>query len=153
MSAGKYTFETRLLGDDASQAAFAFVVAPQIYQRPLVLAFGALGLLLLFWGAHRFRLMQLRARYVVVSKERARIARELHDHLAQGFMALGFHLDALRMGNKAKTPGPQESSQERNQERNQDKILERARDLVDHCQADVRRLIWDLREDSPESQG
>jgi len=66
--------------------------------------------------------------------ERNRIAREWHDTLLAGFSAVGWQLEttARRLDRE-----PEEAFES----------LEIARRMVQHCQAEARRIIWDLRED------
>jgi len=99
-------------------------------------------LALLFLGitlpAHLFRryLIMLKGRLGIVLEERNRIARDCHDTLMAGFAAISWQLEAtaklFRDSNLDATP-PAES-------------CELARSMVAHCQAEARRIIWDLRE-------
>ena len=43
------------------------------------------------------RLQQIRSRFALVLEERARLAREIHDTLAQGFVGISSQLDAVAM--------------------------------------------------------
>jgi len=72
----------------------------------------------------------------IVLEERSRIARECHDTLMAGFAAVSWQLEAtaklFRDSNSEKTPAAQS--------------CELARSMVTHCQAEARRIIWDLRD-------
>ncbi len=90
------------------------------------------ALLLLGLGGLVVQLRRQRERRVVgrIQDERQRIARELHDSLAQTFMGLGFQVDALRA--RAKDP-------------NLVARLEEIRGMVDGANEDVHRSVWSLR--------
>src|SRR5207247_9627793 len=47
------------------------------------------------WGFHRNRMKRAQYKFFLVPAERSRIARELHDTLAQGFAGIGFQLEAV----------------------------------------------------------
>lgn len=99
-------------------------------------------LALLFIGitlpAHllRRRMMSMKGRLGVVLEERSRIARECHDTLMAGFAAISWQLEAtaklFRDSGLDSTPVADS--------------CELARSMVVHCQAEARRIIWDLRE-------
>src|SRR6185436_16382634 len=65
-------------------------------------------------------------------EERHRMAREMHDTLAQSFSGLGFQLDALNTGIPAEAAGAR-------------KQLETARQMVRHGQEGFRRSLFNLR--------
>jgi signal transduction histidine kinase len=99
-------------------------------------------LALLFIGitlpAHLFRrrMMLMKGRIGIVLEERSRIARECHDTLMAGFAAISWQLEAtaklFRDSGLDSTPAAES--------------CELARSMVAHCQAEARRIIWDLRE-------
>jgi signal transduction histidine kinase/ligand-binding sensor domain-containing protein len=68
-------------------------IQPFLYQRPIFWAFCLLGAGAFAWWLHRLRLQQLEARTAVLA-ERNRMAREIHDHLAQGFTGVLLQLEA-----------------------------------------------------------
>jgi signal transduction histidine kinase len=72
----------------------------------------------------------------IVLEERNRIAQECHDTLMAGFSAISWQLEAtvnlFRDGNEAQSPAA--------------KSCELARSMVLLCQAEARRIIYDLRE-------
>jgi signal transduction histidine kinase len=90
-------------------------------------------------GAHRLRLRRLSAGFHLVQEERARIARDLHDGLGQGFTAIGFHVDALREHLREAPPAVQS-------------LIDRTRQLVDLCEREARGTIWRLRKAGPPSE-
>jgi signal transduction histidine kinase/ligand-binding sensor domain-containing protein len=75
-------------------ATVAFWCEPYFYQTWwfLALSIGAAGLC--FYLAYRYRMSQLRSRFQLVLDERARLTRELHDTLLQGFAGVVFQLEA-----------------------------------------------------------
>lgn len=99
-------------------------------------------LALLFIGitlpAHLFRrrMMTMKGRIGIVLEERSRIARECHDTLMAGFAAISWQLEAtsrlFHESGMESTPAAES--------------CELARSMVAHCQAEARRIIWDLRE-------
>ncbi|MDX2020385.1 MAG: histidine kinase [Deltaproteobacteria bacterium] len=108
-------------------------VSPFFYQTwAFYLVVAALVLAAAF-AAHKLRLAQLESRHFAIHVERARLARELHDHLGQGFTAIGFALDALR----ARLKGNDSAH-----------VAEQARGILEHCQIETRRLVWDLRSEA-----
>ena len=48
-------------------------------------------------GSTSMRLRQIRGRFALVLGERARLAREIHDTLAQGFVGISSQLDAVSL--------------------------------------------------------
>ena len=70
------------------------VPAPWWTPRHLVLCF--LGLLPLAFLSYRLHLRSMRARMALVVEERSRIAREIHDTLAQGFSGIALQLQAVQ---------------------------------------------------------
>lgn len=101
-----------------------------------------LYLALLFIGimlpAHFFRrhMIAMKGRLGIVLEERSRIASECHDTLMAGFAAISWQLEAtsklFRDSGLDATPAAES--------------CELARSMVAHCQAEARRIIWDLRE-------
>ena len=75
-------------------ATVAFLCVPYVYQtwwfRALGIGTAGLCAYLLYW----YRLRQLRSRFQLVLDERARLTRELHDTLLQGFTGVVFQLEA-----------------------------------------------------------
>jgi signal transduction histidine kinase len=85
---------------------------------------------------YRRRVNLMKGRIGIVLEERNRIARECHDTLMAGFAAISWQLEATAKlfndGDLASTPAA--------------KSCELARSMVSHCQAEARRIIWDLRD-------
>lgn len=85
---------------------------------------------------YRRRMLLMKGRIGIVLEERNRISRECHDTLMAGFAAISWQLEAtaklFRDSGLASTPAAES--------------CELARSMVAHCQAEARRIIWDLRE-------
>jgi signal transduction histidine kinase len=84
----------------------------------------------------RRRMLLMKGRIGIVLEERNRIARECHDTLMAGFAAISWQLEATAKlfhdSGMSATPAAES--------------CELARSMVAHCQAEARRIIWDLRE-------
>jgi signal transduction histidine kinase len=137
---GRYLFRVsaaRHGGDfDPTGASLAFVIPPRLHERPLVRA----GLLVLLaavvpMSIHVARSRRARARVALVGAERARIARDLHDTLEQGFTAAALHMKAAEQQLPSDAPAR--------------KHLATARQIVRHVHSDAHHFIWDLREGGP----
>ncbi|HTJ29464.1 MAG TPA: two-component regulator propeller domain-containing protein, partial [Acidobacteriaceae bacterium] len=150
---GSYRFRVRATLDDAasmvfadgaetdlSQTSFSFTLEPHYYQtawfRILVgVSLGALVLLLV-----RSRVVRVQREFSAVMAERNRIAREIHDTLAQGYVGISLQLEVLgellRM-NKADAAV---------------RLLATTQELVREGLNDARQSIWALRsQDASES--
>jgi signal transduction histidine kinase len=75
-------------------ATFGFRLAPFFYQTTwfAVLCVGVSAILA--WGGHRLRVRSLLSRFQLIAQERARVTRELHDSLLQGFSGVVYQLEA-----------------------------------------------------------
>jgi signal transduction histidine kinase/streptogramin lyase len=114
-------------------AEVAFVIKPRFYR---TLWFSGLAALLLFgivFAIYRMRVRAIRSRFDAILGERNRIAREIHDTLAQGFVGVSVQLELTALLLAQSRVG--EASQQ----------VDRTRDLVREGLADARRSIWDLR--------
>ena len=78
----------------------------------------------------------LKGQMGMVLQERNRIASECHDTLMAGFAAISWQLEATARLFREALPNEHPASQS----------CELARSMVGHCQAEARRIIWDLRE-------
>jgi signal transduction histidine kinase len=113
-------------------AVYDLRVEPFFYETPVFFAAIAGMLAFAAWAAYRVRVRQIEARYAAVLSERGRIARELHDTIAQGFTGVSMQLEAVssRLGD---APGEVRDN------------LDRARLLVRSSLADARRSVKALR--------
>jgi ligand-binding sensor domain-containing protein len=92
---GSYRFSVIACNSDGvwnnKGASWAFEIKPFFYQTRLFLLLCGSGLAILYVGLHRFRLRQVLTRNAIL-KERARIAAEIHDTLAQILTGIRLHL-------------------------------------------------------------
>jgi signal transduction histidine kinase len=138
---GTYRFHVRagLPGGPDSEESLAFTVLPFFYETAWFRVAVAGMLLLSGWAAYQMRLRQIRGRFAVVLEERARLAREIHDTLAQGFVGISSQLDAVAMC----MPGEQDPAR---------KHLDMARRMARHSLTEARRSVMDLRSSVLEGQ-
>jgi signal transduction histidine kinase/ligand-binding sensor domain-containing protein len=138
---GDYRFTVRagLPGGPVSEASYAFVVLPHFYETAWFRLLIAAGLACAAWAVYQLRLRQIRYRFALVLEERARLAREIHDTLAQGFVGISSQLDAVAMcmADEA-TPAR--------------KFLDLARRMARHSLTEARRSVMDLRASALEGQ-
>ncbi|MGH9961633.1 MAG: sensor histidine kinase, partial [Pyrinomonadaceae bacterium] len=113
-------------------AAFDLHLRPYFYQTYWFYAVVVLSLALLAWQAYRFRLRQVQSQFAAVLAERNRIAREIHDNLAQELLGISVQLEVV-----ARTmPSGAELATSH---------LNRVRMLIRRGIAEARRYVWDLR--------
>lgn len=97
------------------------------------------ALFALLWGAYRWRVRQVRARFALVAAERNRIGREWHDTLLAGFSAISWQLEAAL---RALHQSPEAAAN----------AVGLAGKMVNHYRTEARRVIWDLRHAGPEHE-
>ena len=140
---GHYTFRVTARNNDGvwseAPATAELTVEPHIYQtvwfRLLVLAaLAALG-----YAVWRRRLRRVEREFQAVLGERTRIAREIHDTLAQGFVAVSVHLELVAQMMRSSVDAAREQ-------------LERAQALVRSSLEDARTSIWELRSQGGERE-
>ena len=133
---GNYTFRVLACNSDGiwneTGATFSFYLKPHFYQTYWFYALCLLAVAAMGWQLYRLRLKQVQAQYSAVLGERNRIAREIHDTLAQGLVGISVQLELVakmlsRSTDAAKTH------------------LDQARVLVRQNIADARSSVWDLR--------
>jgi signal transduction histidine kinase/ligand-binding sensor domain-containing protein len=134
---GRYTFRVQAANNDGvwntQGAALSFDLRPHFYQTlwfyaVLGLAMGAFVLLLF-----RLRLLRAEREFRAVLGERNRIAREIHDTLAQGYVGISVQLEVLsELLRHNKTDAAA-------------KHLDKTRGYVREGLADARQSIWSLR--------
>jgi ligand-binding sensor domain-containing protein/signal transduction histidine kinase len=133
---GNYKFRVMAANNDGvwneQGAAFAFYLQPHFYQTywfyaVLVFLAGAI-----VWQLYRMRVSRISTQFTAVLAERNRIAREIHDNLAQDILGISVQLElvARLMPAAAEVAKPH---------------LDRARILVRNSMAEARRYVWDLR--------
>ena len=138
---GHYEFAVRaeIPGGPVAERSFPFEVLPGFYETWWFRLFAALMVGAAAWGIYQFRLRQIRYGFSLVLEERARLAREIHDTLAQGFVGISSQLDAVAMCM------PEETTPAR-------KYLDLARRMARHSLTEARRSVMDLRASALEGQ-
>ena len=141
LSPGVYRFLVRaaLPEGPESQAVYTFELLPRYFETVWFRLLCVLGVILAGWGGYQLRLRQIRSRFSLVLDERARLAREIHDTLAQGFVGISSQLDAVAM------LMPEKGTPAR-------KCLDMARRMVRHSLTEARRSVMDLRSSVLEGQ-
>ena len=136
LSHGRYTFRVMASNNDGvwsdAAASASLVIEPHFYQTLWFEILLAMAAVLLFYGGYRWRVRRVESEFQVVLQERSRIAREIHDTLAQGFVAVSVQLEVVGRILQTSTVSAQEH-------------LERARALVRSGLEDARTSIWELR--------
>lgn len=121
------------------ELAFAVTIRPYYHQRPLFWVAAGAALLAFGWWLVRLRLQQAEARTAVLD-ERNRMAREIHDHLAQGFTGVLLQLEAAE-AKLAHLGGDPEPVLTR---------LDHARNLATSSLQEARRSVMALHPHPPE---
>jgi len=140
---GTYTFRVIARNNDGvwstAAATAELTIEPHFYQTVwfqmlVIVAIAGLG-----YAAWRRRLLHVEREFQAVLGERTRIAREIHDTLAQGFVAVSVHLELVGqlMRNSAEAAREQ---------------LQHAQALVRNSLEDARTSIWELRSQAAERE-
>jgi len=95
-----------------------------------------IGLVALGFELLRQRDQLLKGQIALVLEDRNRIASDCHDTLMAGFAAISWQLEATSQLFGGSDEGTVRAAQS----------CELARKMVAHCQAEARRIIWDLRD-------
>ena len=112
-------------------------VRPRFFQTWWFYLLLAAGLLWLAYAIYRLRVRFVEARLKGVMTERGRIAREIHDTLAQGYVGISVHLEIASQMLAVSTEAAREQ-------------LEETKALVRSGLAEARSSIWELRSDGEE---
>jgi signal transduction histidine kinase/streptogramin lyase len=132
-----YRFRVQVANEDGiwnePGAEIAFVLKPPFYRTLWFLGFFTLLLAGIVFAVYTMRVRAIRSQFDAILAERNRIAREIHDTLAQGFVGVSMQLE-LTAHLLAQSQVLEASQQ-----------VDRTRDLVREGLADARRSIWDLR--------
>ncbi|HSL55897.1 MAG TPA: carbapenam-3-carboxylate synthase domain-containing protein [Pyrinomonadaceae bacterium] len=133
---GAYTFRVIACNNDGvwnqTGAAFSLYLKPYFYQTYWFYAVCLLVLVMLAWLLYRLRVRGMQAQFSAVLAERTRIAREIHDNLAQEMSGLSVQLEVVA---RTMPPGADAAMSS----------LDRARRQVRHGIAEARRYVWELR--------
>jgi signal transduction histidine kinase/ligand-binding sensor domain-containing protein len=131
---GNYRFRVRAEapGAPAAEAAYELEILPHYYETGWFRGFCVGLVVLTCWMAYQLRVRQVRLRFAAVLRERLRLAREIHDTLAQAFVGISAQLDALE------TCLPENL-------RPAHIYLDLARRMAEHSLTEARRSVMDLR--------
>ena len=134
LNPGRYRFLVRaeLPQGAFDEGAYEFGILPHYYQTNWFRALCGVAFATLLWFGYQSKQRQVRLRYAAVLEERARLAREVHDTLAQGFVGVASQLDAAEMFL------PHDPDTARG-------YLEIARRMARHSLTETRRSVQDLR--------
>ena len=133
---GNYKFRVMAANNDGvwneQGAAFAFYLRPHFYQTYWFYALLVFLAGVIVWQLYRMRVSRISTQFAAVLAERNRIAREIHDNLAQDILGISVQLELVSrlMPAAAEVAKPH---------------LDRARILVRNSMAEARRYVWDLR--------
>jgi signal transduction histidine kinase len=122
---------------NGEEAAVTFRLLPRFYQTVWFYLLLATALALSVYAFYRWRVRQVEAQFTAVLAERNRIAREIHDTLAQGFVAVSLQLELLGR----KLDNAPDSVKD---------LIRQTRDLVQSSLNEARRSIWQLRSEASE---
>jgi len=138
---GSYRFRVRasVTANASNEASFAFEVLPHFYEQRSFVWLCVASLIGAILSLHLLRLRQMRSRFALVLDERTRIAREIHDTLAQGFFGISSQLDALSLKMSGQSPAAQQH-------------LYLARKMARHSITESRRSVMNLRESTIEDR-
>ncbi|RSL18137.1 signal transduction histidine kinase [Edaphobacter aggregans] len=134
---GRYRFHVQAANNDGvwneTGAAIRFYVRPPFY-RTLWFVLSALAIIAaLAFLFYRLRVRRLRSQFDAVLAERNRMAREIHDTLAQSFVGVSVQLEIVsQLLTHSQLPAANQQ-------------LDRTRDYVREGLAEARRSIWDIR--------
>jgi len=136
---GHYRFRVTAANNDGvwneDGASFEFQLLPRFHQTRSFQALVLAALLLTAWSLHRLRVARMEARFATVMAERSRMARELHDSLAQGLAGIALHAGAV--GREAPPLGEMAR-----------RHLDAIGRLVASSLAEARVSVWDLQPES-----
>jgi len=139
---GNYKFHVVAANNDGvwnmQGAVFEFYLRPHFYQTYWFYGLLLLLLGLIVWQVYQLRVRRMRAQFAAVLAERTRIAREIHDNLAQEMLGISVQLEVV-----ARTMPPSAETAKAH--------LDRVRLLVRHGIAEARRYVWDLRSQALEN--
>mgnify|MGYP001547753330 CR=1 FL=1 len=114
-------------------AVLSFYVSPPFYRRAWFLALVLLLLASIVVLLYRLRVRRLRSQFDAVLAERNRMAREIHDTLAQSFVGVSVQLElTARLLAQSQIDAAHQQ-------------IDRTRTYVREGLAEARRSIWDLR--------
>jgi ligand-binding sensor domain-containing protein/signal transduction histidine kinase len=132
---GRYRFQVIANNDgiwSEHPATWDFSIHPAVYQTAWFRALSVMIVALAVWSAWRLRVSHVRTQLSLVSNERARLAREIHDTLLQGLVGLSLQYHAL----STEVETAPHLAKDR---------CERLREKIEMYIREARQSIWDLR--------
>ena len=133
---GNYQFRVIAANNDGvwneTGAAVEFYLEPRFYQTYWFFVLCVVLLALTAWQLYRMRVRRMAHQFSAVLAERNRIAREIHDNLAQDILGISVQLELVAR----LMPAAAEAAKGH---------LDRARILVRNSMTEARRYVWDLR--------
>ncbi len=133
---GNYQFRVIAANNDGvwneTGAMVEFYLQPRFYQTLWFYALCLMLLALAAWQLYRMRVRRMAYQFSAVLAERNRIAREIHDNLAQDILGISVQLELVAR----LMPAAAEAAKGH---------LDRARILVRNSMTEARRYVWDLR--------
>jgi signal transduction histidine kinase len=143
LSPGPYRFHVQACNNDGvwnlAGTSLAFRIEPYFYQTRWFAGLCVLTLVLIAWGVHLMRVRMLVTRFEAIASERARLTRELHDSLLQGFVAVVYQLEAAA---RQMVSAPESGKQR----------LQRAIEQADQALGEARRTMLAMRLPALESK-
>ena len=140
---GRYVFRVLARNRDSAWSAdavtYAFRLEPHFYQTYWFYFLLFVLLAFLTYEVYRWRVRQVQARFDAVLAERNRIAREIHDTLAQGFVAVAVQLELLGRILSSSNGSAQA-------------LVKQIRASVQNSLAEARSSIWKLRSQAATDQ-
>lgn len=136
---GQYKFRVIACNNDGkwndAGASFGFYLKPFFHQTGWFYGMCFLGLVVIGGAMHRVHIRRVKERFYVILGERTRIARDLHDTLAQNISTVVVQLDAA---GESIIESPEQSK----------KFLTQAQELARESVMQVRKAIMELRDDT-----
>ncbi len=136
ISPGNYKFRVIACNSDGvwneAGASQMLYLKPRFYQTYWFYALCIAAIGLASWGIYLLRIRRMRAQFSAVLEERSRLAREIHDTLAQGFIGIRMQLEA---GTKSLSGSPEAAQRH----------FDLARSIANFSLAEARQFVWGLR--------
>jgi signal transduction histidine kinase/ligand-binding sensor domain-containing protein len=137
LPSGHYRFRVQAANNDGlwneEGAQIAFYLRPPFYRRLWFILLAILLIAAIAFLLYRLRVRRLQSQFQAVLAERNRVAREIHDTLAQSFVGVSVQLELT-----AQLLAQSQTSAARQQ-------IDSTRKYVREGIAEARRSIWDLR--------
>jgi ligand-binding sensor domain-containing protein/two-component sensor histidine kinase len=143
LAPGEYRFRVLACNNDGvwneTGATIEFRLRPHFYRTYWFYLLLAAGLAALAYCIYRWRLRQIELRFDAVLSERGRIAREIHDTLAQSLVGISVQLELV---NRLLASSVESARAQ----------LDQSRELVRDSLTEARNSIWDLRSQAAETE-